>query len=77
MCPEPEGASFHSIKYLQTECDQCGVAFFKLFPAETSGKGCVQWSCYDYIPSGKFLANGQEEQKIALIQKLTPPSELF
>ena len=64
------------IKCLQRECDQCGVALFKLLPAETSDEGSVRWSRYDYIPTGKFLANGQEKKKIALIQKETPPSEL-
>lgn len=77
LCPKPEGSSFHNIKCLQRECNQCGVALFKLLPAETSDEGSVRWSRYDYIPTGKFLANGQEKKKIALIQKETPPSELF
>lgn len=50
---------------------------FKLLPADPSDEGSVRWSGYDYIPTGKFLANGQEKKKIALIQKETPPSELF
>ncbi|XP_022801267.1 uncharacterized protein LOC111338965 [Stylophora pistillata] len=77
LCSKPEGAPFHNIKCLQRECDQCGVALFKLLPTETSDEGSVKWSRYDYIPTGKFLANGQEKKKIALIQKETPPSELF
>ena len=77
LCPKPDGASFHSIKCLQRECDQCGVALFKLLPAETSEEGSVRWSRYDYIATGKFLPNGQEKKKIALIQKDTPPAELF
>ncbi|EDO34354.1 predicted protein [Nematostella vectensis] len=32
---------------------------------------------YEYLPTGKFLANGQEKKKIALVPKETPPSEMF
>ena len=39
MCPKPEGALFHNHKCLQSECDQSGVALFKLLPAETSDEG--------------------------------------
>ena len=74
LCPKPEGASFHNIKCLQRECAQCGVDLFTLLPEESADEGSVRWSWYDYIPTGKFLANGQEKKKIALIQKETPPS---
>ena len=77
LCPKPEDAPFHNIKCLQRECDQCGVALLKLLPEESSDEGSTRWSRYDYIRTGKFLANGQEKKKIALIQKETPPSELF
>ena len=32
---------------------------------------------YEYVLTGKFLTNGQEKKKIALVQKETPLSELF
>ena len=67
----------YSIKCPQREYDQRGEALFKLLPAETPDEGTARWSRYDYIPSGKLLANGQEKKKIALIQKETPLLELF
>ena len=77
LCPKLEGASFQNIKCLQRECDQCGVDLFKLSPEENSDEGCVCWSHFNYITTGKFLASGQEKKKIALIHKETPPSKLF
>ena len=77
LCPKPEGASFHNIKCLQRECDQYGVDLFTLRPEESADKGSVHWSRYNYSQTGKFHANGQEKKKISLIQKETPPSELF
>ena len=44
---------------------------------ETSTQGLVHWSCYDYVPTGKFLVNRQEEKKIAFIRKETSPHRLF
>ena len=77
LCPKLEGASFQNIKCLQRECDQCGVDLFKLSPEENSDEGCVCWSHFNYITTGKFLASGQEKKKIALIHKETSPSKLF
>ena len=47
-----------------------------LLPEEMATEGSVCCSRYEYVPTGKFLSNGQEK-KIALVQKETPPSELF
>ena len=49
----------------------------QLLPEETSPRGSVHFSRYDYVPTEKFFANGQEKKKIALIQKGTLPCELL
>lgn len=77
LCPKEEGKMFHNIKCLERECESCGVETLQLLPEETSSEGSVRWSRYDYVSTGKFLANGQEKKKIALVQKETSPSELF
>ena len=77
LCPRQEDKLFHNIKCLERECDSCGVDALPLLPEETTTEGSVHWSRYEYVPTGKFLSNGQEKKKIALVQKDTPPSELF
>lgn len=37
----------------------------------------MTWKRYEYIGTGKFLSNGQEKKKIALVTKKTAPKELF
>ena len=77
LCPKQEGKPFHNIECVQRECDSCGVNALPLLPEETSAQGSACWSRYEYVSTGKFLSNGQDKKKIALIQKDTPPAELF
>ena len=77
LCPKPEGINYHNIKCLERECTECGVDNTEFLPEETSGEVTVSWSRYEYVSTGKFLTNGQEKRKIALVQKEAPPSELF
>ena len=77
LCPKQEDKLFHNIKCLERQCDLCGVNALPLLPEEMATEGSVRWSRYEYVPTGKFLSNGQEKKKIALVQKETPPSELF
>ena len=77
LCPKPEGINYHNIKCLERECTECGVDNIEFLPEETSGEVTVSWSRYEYVSTGKFLTNGQEKKKIALVQKEAPPSELF
>ena len=48
-----------------------------LSPEELGYNGLVKWSHYEYVPIGKYLPDGKEMKKIALVQKETPPSQLF
>ena len=77
LCPKPEGINYHNIKCLERECTECGVDNIDFLPEETSEEVTVSWSRYEYVSTGKFLTNGQEKKKIALVQKEAPPSELF
>ena len=77
LCPKPEGSMFHNIKCLERQCSECGVHKLQLLPEENSDDGLVHWSRYEYVPTGKFLSNGQEKKKIAFVPKETPPSQLF
>ena len=63
LCPKPDGSSHHQIKCLERECSSCGIDGFKLPLEETCQEGSVRWSCYEYVPTGKFFEDGQEEKK--------------
>lgn len=65
LCLKPEGHSHHSLKSLTRECSECGISKFELLPEEVSEKSMeeVTWKCYEYVPTGKFLSNGQEKEK--------------
>lgn len=77
LCPKAEEDPYHKMACLERECDQCGVHLMKLLPEEESNEGKVIWKRYDYVSTGKLLANGQEKKKLALVTKETPPSEMF
>lgn len=77
LCPRQEDKLLHNIKCLERECNSCSGDSLPLLPEESTTEGSVHWSRYEYVPTGKFLSNGQEKKKIALVQKDTPPSELF
>ena len=79
LCPKPEDNSHHKLKCLTRECSNCGVNELELLPEETSEAPTeeVTWKRYEYIGTGKFLSNGQEKKKIALVTKNTAPKELF
>lgn len=78
LCLKPEGQSHHSLKCLTRECSECGVSKFELLPEVSEGSmEEVTWKRYEYVGTGKFLSNGQEKKKIALVTKMTSPRELF
>ncbi|XP_048578932.1 uncharacterized protein LOC125560703 [Nematostella vectensis] len=77
LCSKEDGIEHHKIECLERDCNRCSVEKIKLLPEESSNEGSVCWSRYEYLPTGKFLANGQEKKKIALVPKETPPSEMF
>lgn len=77
MCPKPDNSEYHSLNCLQRNCDKCGVKKLKLLPEESSEDGQVTWRRYEYVPTGKFFPNGQEKKKITLVNKVTPPAQLF
>ena len=62
---------------MYTECLRCSVDEIKLLPEETSDEGEVVWKRYEYVRTGKMGPDGKEQKKIALVQKKTPPKELF
>ena len=77
LCPKAEEDPYHKLACLERECEHCGVHLMKLLPEEESNEGTVIWRCYEYVSTRKFLANGQEKKKLALVTKETPPSEMF
>ena len=79
LCAKEDGKNFHSemLNYVERECDNCGVEKFELHSSETSTKGIVEWSRYEYIPTRKYLPDGQQKKKIAFVQKEMNPSQLF
>ena len=79
LCAKPEGYSYHKLECLNRECSECGVSKFELLPEEISEGYTeeVTWKRYEYVGTGKFLSNGQEKKKIALVTKKTAPWELF
>lgn len=77
LCPKQEGNTYHPIKCLERQCESCGVDKLELLPEEILQEGTVRWSRYEYIPTGKFLSNGQEKKKISLVPRETSPCELF
>ena len=77
LCSKEHGASYHDIKCLERECTSCGVDAFDLLTEEKSEEGSVHWSHHESISTGKFLPDGKEKKKISLIQKDTPPVQLF
>lgn len=77
LCPKWNGASYHDIKCLERECNSCGVDWFALLPEEISEEGSVRWSCYENVPTGKFLPDGKVKYRISLVRKETPPSVLI
>jgi len=59
------------------ECDQCDVYSMKLLPKEESTDSVVIWRCHHYISTRKVLEIGQEQEKLALVTRETPPSEML
>ena len=76
LCPNEEDAH-HKMACLERKWDQCGVHLIELLPKEESNEGVVIWRRYEYVSTGKFLENGQEKKKLALVTKETPPSQMF
>ncbi|XP_044165992.1 uncharacterized protein LOC114951811 [Acropora millepora] len=72
-----EEDAYHKMACLERRCVQCGVHLMELLPEEASNEGAVIWSRYEYVSTEKFLANGQEEKKLALVTKETPPSQMI
>ena len=72
-----EGRDHHNLKCIERMCEDCGVDKFPLLPKESNDNGLVKWSRYEYVPMGKYLPDGPEKKKITLVQKETPPSQLF
>lgn len=77
LCLKEEGKRFHRTECLQRECPDCGVNTVKLLQAESSCEGLVRRARYEYVSTGKQLPNSQEKKKIALVQKKTPPLQMF
>lgn len=77
LCPVEGENKFHNIACLKRECSECGVNKFDVLPQESSSEAKVKWKRYDYLPTGKFGADGKEIKKISLVSKETPPKELF
>ena len=77
LCPKPEGSEFHKYCCINRTCEHCGTHLFRLLPEESSENGSVQWKCFEYVASGKVTASGEQQKKIALVQKETLPKELF
>ena len=68
LCAKEEGRGYRNVKCIERMCEDCGVDKFPLLPEESSDNGLVKWSCYEYVPTGKYVPDGTEK---------TPPSQLF
>ena len=79
LCAKPEGHSYHKLKCVNRECSECGISKLELPREEVSEDSTeeVSWKRYQYVPTGKYLSNGQEKKKIALVPMKTQPRELF
>ena len=79
MCEKPNEQTYHKLKCINRDCNQCGVDKSVLLAEDLSKdtEEQVIWKHYACVGTGKFLANGQEKKKIALIMKQTPPKELI
>ena len=66
-----DGSTYRDIQCVVQKCDKCYLDNLKLLPEETITEGSVRSLQYDYIPTGKYLVNGQEKKKIALVPKET------
>lgn len=72
-----EEDTYHKMACLERRCTQCGVHLMELLPEDASNEGVVIWRRYEYVSTEKFLANGQEKKKLALVTKEAPPSQMF
>ena len=78
LCPKLQGSPYHNLKCLERQCPVCGVSKSAFLPEELLKDGpATKWRRYNYIGTGKFLSNGQEKKKIALITKETHPMNCF
>lgn len=77
LCPKPEGSEFHKYCCISRTCEHCGTHLFRLLPEESSENGSVKWKRFEYVASGKVTSSGEQQKKIALVQKETSPKELF
>ena len=77
LCAKEEGRGYHNLKCIERMCEDCGVDKFPLLWEDSSDNGLVKWSRYEYVPMGKYLQDGTEKNKKTLVQKETPPSQLF
>lgn len=77
LCPKPEGSEFHKYCCISRTCDHCGTYLFRLLPEESSENGSVKWKRFECVASGKVTSSGEQQKKIALVQKETSPKELF
>ena len=76
LCQKQDENTFHELKCIEREYENCGIEAFQLLPEETSTKGSVCWSRYEYVGTESFFQM-VKRKKIALVQKETPPSEIF
>ena len=67
------------LKYccINRTCEHYGTHLFRLLPEENSENESVKWKRFDYVTSGKVTSSGEQQKKIALVQKETSPKELF
>ena len=76
MCPKPEGSQYHRIECIRRTCDDCGVDKSPIFTEPLSENvDTVSGERYDYVRV--FMKGNCDKKKLMLVQKKTPPVELF
>ena len=79
LCSKSEGQDYHDMNCLQRNCEKCGIAALKVLDEEEDtsiSAPLVKWRKFEYVVIGTN-SNNSEKRKLMLVDKLTPPGELF
>ena len=79
LCPKKNGNEYHKPLCLQRNCENCGIDGFKISNKEndiTETAPIVKWRKFEYVVIG-VNSDNSEKKKLQLVDKLTPPGEMF
>ena len=73
LCPKLQEDDFHQKKCCDRECPNCGIKVLKFLPEEESTVETgpkVKWQRFEYVII-------EEKRRLQLVEKETPPGEMF